>query len=301
MTCVGSKTALLRGAFSSPAVLNVASQRNFATLKDLSIRLKSVKNIQKITKSMKMVAAAKYARAERELKAARPYGEGAQSLYNNLELSDKTPKKPEHLLILMTSDRGLCGAVHSNIARQVKADMREKPAERNIKMICVGDKSKALMGRFFPQNVLLSINEVGRRPPSFEDAATLAQAVLNSGYKFDQADIYYNRFKTVVSYSTLKLPVFSLDTLSSSEKLTLYDSLDSDVIQSYLEFSMASLMYFAMKESACSEQSSRMTAMDGASKNAGEMINKLTLYFNRTRQAVITRELIDIVIGASAL
>jgi len=303
-TCVaivGSKAAILRGAFSSPAVFNATTQRNFATLKDLSIRLKSVKNIQKITKSMKMVAAAKYARAERELKAARPYGEGAQKLYQNLELDEKTPKKPEHLLVLMTSDRGLCGAVHSNIVRQVKVDMREKPADRNIKMICVGDKSKALVQRFFPQNILLSLNDIGRRPPTFEDAATLAQAILKSGYKFDQGEIYYNRFKTVVSYTTSKLPVFSLDTLSTTEKLYLYDSIDSDVIQSYLEFNLASLLYYAMKESACAEQSSRMTAMDGASKNAGEMIGKLTLYFNRTRQAVITRELIDIVIGASAL
>jgi len=250
---------------------------------------------------MKMVAAAKYARAERELKAARPYGVGAQSLYTNLELTDKTEKKPEHLMILMTSDRGLCGAVHSNIARQVKADMAVKPAERKVKMICVGDKSKALMQRFFPQNILLSVNEIGRRPPTFGDASILAQAILKSGYKFDQGDVYYNRFKTVVSYTTLKMPVFSLDTLSSAEKLTLYDSLDSDVLQCYLEYSMASLFYYALKECACSEQSSRMTAMDGASKNAGEMIGKLSLYYNRTRQAVITRELIDIVIGASAL
>jgi len=251
---------------------------------------------------MKMVAAAKYARAERELKAARPYGAGAQSLYANLDLTaEKAQKKPEHLMVLMTSDRGLCGAVHSNIARMVKLDMKDKPAELKVKMICVGDKSKAMMQRFYPQNILLSINEIGRRPPTFSDAAVLAQAILNSGYKFDQADVYYNRFKTVVSYTTLKMPVFNLETLAAAEKLTLYDSLDSEVLQSYLEYSMSSLLYYAMKECACSEQSSRMTAMDGASKNAGEMIGKLTLYFNRTRQAVITRELIDIVIGASAL
>jgi len=250
---------------------------------------------------MKMVAAAKYARAERELKAARPYGVGAQAVYKNLELTDKVQKKPEHLMVLISSDRGLCGAVHSNIARMVKADMKDKPNELNVKLVCVGDKSKALMQRFFPQNMLMSINEIGRRPPTFEDATTLAQAILASGYKFDQGDVYYNQFKSVVSYTTLKLPVFSVDTLSASEKLTLYDSLDSEVLQSYLEYSLASLLYFAMKEGACSEQSSRMTAMDGASKNAGEMIGKLALYYNRTRQAVITRDLIDIVIGASAL
>jgi len=250
---------------------------------------------------MKMVAAAKYARAERELKAARPYGQGAQALYTSLDLSEKTEKKPQHLMILMTSDRGLCGAVHSNIARMVKADMKEQPADRNVKMICVGDKSKAMMQRFHPTNILLSINEIGRRPPTFEDAATLAQAVMQSGYKFDQGDVYYNRFKTVVSYTTLRMPIFSLESLSAAEKLTLYDSLDSEVIQAYLEYSLASLLFYAMKECACAEQSSRMTAMEGASKNAGEMIGKLTLYYNRTRQAVITRELIDIVIGASAI
>ena len=107
--------------------------------------------------------------------------------------------------------------------------------------------------------------------------------------------------RSVVSYSTAELPLFSQAAVESAPKINLYDSIDSDVIQSYMEFSVASLLYFAMKEGACSEQSSRMTAMDNASKNAGEMIDKLTLTFNRTRQAVITRELIEIISGASAL
>lgn len=124
---------------------------------------------------------------------------------------------------------------------------------------------------------------------------------MNCGYEFTDGKIFYNRFRSVVSYQVSNLPVFSLKTVESAEKLPVYDSLDSDVIQSYLEFSLASMLFFTFKEGACSEQSSRMTAMDNASKNAGEMIDKLTLTFNRTRQAVITRELIEIISGAAAL
>jgi len=124
---------------------------------------------------------------------------------------------------------------------------------------------------------------------------------LNSGYKFDEGEILFNRFKSVVSYQTSKLPIIPIDTIKANEKLFAYDSIDDDVLQSYTEYSLAQLIYYAMKESATSEQSSRMTAMDGASKNAGEMIDKLTLQFNRTRQAVITRELIEIISGAACV
>lgn len=124
---------------------------------------------------------------------------------------------------------------------------------------------------------------------------------MNCGYDFTEGKIFYNKFRSVVSYKVANLPMYSLKTVEAAEKLPVYDSLDSEVIQSYLEFSLASMLFFTMKENACSEQSSRMTAMDNASKNAGEMIEKLTLTFNRTRQAVITRELIEIISGAAAL
>lgn len=138
-------------------------------------------------------------------------------------------------------------------------------------------------------------------PPSFLDAAKLANEVMNLKYEFTDGKIIYNKFRSVVSYAVTDLPLFSLKSVESAPKLAVYDSLDSDVIQSYMEFSLASMLFYAMKEGACSEQSSRMTAMDNASKNAGEMIDKLTLTFNRTRQAVITRELIEIISGAAAL
>ncbi|KAG8237421.1 hypothetical protein J437_LFUL017269 [Ladona fulva] len=273
--------------------------RGMATLKAISMRLKSVKNIQKITQSMKMVSAAKYSRAERELKMARPIGEGAQSFYEKAEVTPPETEKPQKLIVAISSDRGLCGAIHSSVGRIIKADLAEN--KENTKVVCVGDKSRAILQSLYGKNFLFCCNEIGRKPPTFQDAAKLTNEILKSGYEFTSGKIIYNRFKTVVSYNTTELPLFSLTAVNAAPKLSVYDSLDSEVVQSYLEFSIASLLFYAMKESACSEQSSRMTAMDNASKNAGEMIDKLTLTFNRTRQAVITRELIEIISGASAL
>jgi len=273
-------------------------QRGMATLKAISIRLKSVKNIQKITQSMKMVSAAKYTRAERELKQARPYGEGSKQFYEKAEIATAPTEESKKLYLAITSDRGLCGAVHTGVARQIRFDINADP---NIKVICVGDKSRAILQRLYSKNIIMVANEIGRLPPQFLDAAKLANEVMNCGYEFTDGKIIYNKFKSVVSYGVADIPIFSLKSVESAEKLPVYDSLDADVIQCYLEFSMASLLFYTMKEGACSEQSSRMTAMDNASKNAGEMIDKLTLTFNRTRQAVITRELIEIISGASAL
>jgi len=150
-------------------------------------------------------------------------------------------------------------------------------------------------------NIIAQVGEVGRKPATFEDAARIASFILNCGVDFGTGKIVYNRFRTVVSYDTLEVPIHTASAISGAEKIDVYDSVDADVVQSYMEYSLASLLFFTMKEGACSEQSSRMTAMDAASKNAGEMIDKLTLTYNRTRQAVITGELIEIISGAAAV
>lgn len=281
------------------ATLQAQQQRGMATLKTISLRLKSVKNIQKITQSMKMVSAAKYSRAERDLKAARPYGLGAQQFFEKTEIQNDEKAEQKKLYIAMTSDRGLCGAVHSGVARFIRNEMNKDSS--NTKIICIGDKSRAILSRLFGKEILFVANEIGRLPPTFIDASRIAHEVIKCGYEFTEGSIVYNKFKSVVSYQCSTLPIFSSPTVEKSDKLAVYDSLDADVVQSYLEYSLASLVFYTMKESACSEQSSRMTAMDNASKNAGEMIEKLTLTFNRTRQAVITRELIEIISGAAAL
>jgi F-type H+-transporting ATPase subunit gamma len=270
--------------------------RGMATLKAISMRLKSVKNIQKITQSMKMVSAAKYTKAERELKQARPYGEGAKAFYEKAEVAAEGEVK-QKMIIAVTSDRGLCGACHTQVARSIRTELCDDPSPTTV--ICVGDKSRAILQRVFGKNIAVVANEIGRKPPTFLDASKIAQEA--SKQEYTSGKIVFNKFKSVVSYSTSEMPLFSNDAVAAAPKLGVYDSLDSDVIQSYQEFTLASLLYYAMKEGACSEQSSRMTAMDNASKNAGEMIDKLTLTFNRTRQAVITRELIEIISGAAAL
>ncbi|MED6265923.1 ATP synthase subunit gamma, mitochondrial [Characodon lateralis] len=276
--------------------------RNMATLKDITIRLKSIKNIQKITKSMKMVAAAKYARAERQLKPARVYGTGALALYEKADIKAPEEKAAKHLIVGVTSDRGLCGAIHSGVAKTIKSEIANLTgAGKEVMVINVGDKLRGLLYRTHGKHILMNCKEVGRKPPNFGDASIIAAELLNSGYEFDQGSIIFNRFRSVISYKTDRKPVFSIDTVASSENMGIYDDIDADVLRNYQEFALVNIIYLALKESSTSEQSARMTAMDSASKNASEMIDKLTLTFNRTRQAVITKELIEIISGAAAL
>jgi F-type H+-transporting ATPase subunit gamma len=271
-----------------------------ATLREISNRLKAVTNIQKITKSMKIVSQAKFARAQRGLKSARAYGEGAGAFYECAEVT-QDPKKPDHLIIAMSSDRGLCGGIHSNIFKAIRNNRANKPAGTNIKLVAIGDKQRGLLGRYWKDDMLMHFADVGKKPPSFADASLIAQSILDCGFDFDHGELYYNVFKTVVSYKTTVMPIYNAEAAANAEKIGIYDSIDEEVMRSYNEFSFASLIFFALKEGTCSELSSRMTSMEAASKNAGEMIDKLAMLYNRKRQSVITTELIEIISGAAAL
>ena len=194
----------------------------------------------------------------------------------------------------LTSDRGLAGAVHSSICKNIRQTLHDKIAAGenldNVKILCVGDKSRAFMARFFPKQLIMVGSEIGRLPPTFNDAAKIANAIMTCGHEFDSGHLLYNYYKSVVSYDTTDIPIFSQGTatnhrftqgrfqllfflpeaVTGAEKVSVYDSLDADVIQSYMEYSLASLIFYALKEGATSEQSSRMTAMDNSSKNAGK-------------------------------
>ena len=141
-----------------------------------------------------------------------------------------------------------------------------------------------LFFRLFAKNILAVGSEIGRLPPQFGDASKIASAILNSGFEFDAGKMYFNEFKSVVSYNTKEMPIYSLNAVNSADKLSVYDSLDADVLQSYMEYSLASLIYYCLKEGACSEQSSRMTAMDNSSKNAGtyfQILRTILKYLER--------------------
>merc|ERR1712072_1493791 len=217
---------------------NVQPARGMANLKAIAIRLKSVKNIQKITQSMKMVSAAKYARAERDLKAARPYGAGAQAFYEQAKVGEDPEGAPapagKELYVALTSDRGLCGGIHSSICKTIRNELLEKPSLDNVGIICVGDKSRAQLGRLFSQNIICVGSEIGRLPPQFGDAAKIASQIMTCGFQFDLGKAYFNKFKSIVSYQTTELPLYTLDTVKAAPNLALYDSVDDDVLQSYL-------------------------------------------------------------------
>merc|ERR1711909_22311 len=172
--------------------LQCQQQRGMANLKIIGMRLKSVKNIQKITQSMKMVSAAKYARAERELEPTRPYGEGAQAFYEKAEVAP-LEDKPTKLLVAVSSDRGLCGAIHSSICKHIKA------TDGNIAIVCIGDKSRAQLQRTHADSILIQVGEIGRLPASFADAGAIATEILNTGVDCGSGTLVYNKFKSVVS------------------------------------------------------------------------------------------------------
>uniref|UniRef100_A0A8C0H8Y6 F-ATPase gamma subunit n=1 Tax=Chelonoidis abingdonii TaxID=106734 RepID=A0A8C0H8Y6_CHEAB len=201
-------------------------------------RLKSIKNIQKITKSMKMVAAAKYARAERELKPARVYGVGSLALYEKAEIKVAEDKK-KHLIIGVSSDRGLCGAIHTSVAKAIKTEISTlSDAGKEVMVVGVGDKLRGLLQRTHSNHFLVTFKEVGRKPPSFGDASVIALELLNSGYEFDEGSVIYNRFRSVISYKTDEKPFYSLDTVAGAESISIYDDIDADVLRNYQEFTL---------------------------------------------------------------
>eukprot|EP00051_Salpingoeca_urceolata_P026662 m.478106 g.478106 ORF g.478106 m.478106 type:complete len:299 (-) comp21035_c0_seq1:188-1084(-) len=276
----------------------VAAVRGMATLKEISTRLKSVTSIQKITKSMKMVSTAKFSRAQEALMAVRATGPASSALIEKSALAEaEAPEK--QLYIAISSDRGLCGAIHSGIAKAVKASLAESNAP--IKLAVVGDRSRSILQRTNAQDLVVSASDAGKKPPTFSDAAIVAQEVLSNPTEWDRATIYYNHFKSMVSYEVTTKPVYNGEALDGKEELSLFDELDADTLKSYSEFTLAQSLYYAMLESSAAEFSARMNSMENASNNAGDMISALQLTFNRTRQAVITRELIEIISGAAAL
>nr|XP_021202812.1 ATP synthase subunit gamma, mitochondrial isoform X2 [Bombyx mori] len=268
-----------------------------------------------------------FTKAERELQAARPFGYGPRKFYESSRLikaavdskdkkdaaavpepvqekpeDQEAQKKLKRIYIAMTSDRGLCGGVHSGVARRIRREMTARNAEGTThKLVCVGDKARALLRRAYSTSMLVTVKDIGRIAPVFADASLMATAIAESGFTYDVGEIYYNKYFTAVKYEMSIVPFFSKIRIESAPNMTAFDDVDDDQLECYAEWTLAALLYYALKQGAASEQSARMAAMDNATKNASEMIRKLTLLFNRTRQAVITRELIEIISGAAAL
>ncbi len=297
------------------------------SLKDLRTRIASVKSTQRITAAMKMVAAAKLRRAQEQAIAARPYAERMNRML--CSLADSTAKMDgapgmlagtgsdaRQLLLVMTTDRGLCGAFNANILRAVRHRIAELEAEgKQAKLFVVGRKGVGVLRRHYDSLILDSVEEVAKPVPSFAAAASIAErlAELFEAGEFDVCTMIYNRFVSALTQEVTPQPLIPCgpppgdDAAGEQREETDQDASyefepeEQEILAALLPRNLSVQIYRAMLESFASEQGARMTAMDNATRNAGEMIDKLTLNYNRTRQAFITKELIEIISGAEAL
>lgn len=294
------------------------------SLKEYRLRIRSVRSTQKITKAMKMVAAAKLRRAQEQAQAARPYAERMErmlaSLASNVRgmagapaLLAGTGSDQRHLVVVATSDRGLCGSFNSSIVREARRVVRGLIANgKEVRILCVGRKGRDQLRRDFASLIVGTIDEVGRKKLAFGDAVRVTDrvAAMFAAGEFDVATVVYNRFKSAISQIVtvqqlipLPPPAEAPVEAKDGEAKAIYEFEPSEerILAELLPRNLRVQMFRALLENAASEQGARMTAMDNASRNAGDMINDLTQSYNRQRQAVITKELIEIISGADAL
>ena len=290
-----------------------------ASLDDLKKRISSVKSTQKITKAMKMVAASKLRRAQESAEKGRPYSDKMNKIILNLSngISDKenSPKllagsgdDKVHLCIVMTSDRGLCGGFNTNIIKKAKSYFQKIQNEGKIlKIITVGSKGYDQLKRTYKDNIIEKISFKESKNANYFDADKVGKVIINKFEKkeFDICTIFYNQFKNVITQIPQEQQIIPLKASeiegNSSEDSYEFEPEEDEILSNLLPKNISTQIFKAMLENSASEQGSRMSAMDNATRNAGEMVDKLTIQYNRSRQAAITKELIEIISGAESL
>ncbi len=298
------------------------------SLKDLKNRIISVKSTRKITSAMKMVAASKLRRAQEKAESARPYGERMgrmlATLASNADLSDMaspliagTGKNDTVLLIVVTSDRGLCGAFNASVVREARRRIRDFENDgKKVVVMCAGRKGRDLLRRDHAKKIVHSVEHIGKLIDGYTAATMIANKVagmLDAG-EFDVAHIVYNRFKSAISQIVTTRQIVPVEVAKADPSnlkaevpgamhaiYELFEPAQDVILGRLLPRNLAVQIYGALLESGAGEQGARMTAMDNATRNAGDMIDRLTLNYNRSRQAYITKELIEIISGAEAL
>ena len=292
------------------------------SLKDLRTRINSVRATQKITRAMQMVASAKLRRAQEAAEAARPYGTRMERVIANLSggmggrpdapvLLVGTGRDQTHLIVVATADRGLAGGFNSSIVRLARERIAAlHGAGRTVKILCVGKKGRDMLRRQYGDLIIETIDFTGVRSIGFSDAQRIADRILGlfAEGAFDVATLFFARFRSVISQVPTaqqiipaSVPEGAGQPVDLGGAVYEYEPDEADILRELLPRNLAVQVFTALLENAASEQGARMSAMDNATRNAGEMIERLTLTYNRTRQAVITKELIEIVSGAEAL
>ncbi len=290
-----------------------------ASLDDLKKRIASVKSTQKITKAMKMVAAAKLRKAQESAEKGRPYSEKMNNIILNLSsgVSDKenapkllsgTGNDKVHLCVVMTSDRGLCGGFNSNIIKKAKSYFSKILSEgKELKIITVGSKGNDQLKRMYGDKIIENISFKESKNANYFDADKVGKIVIDKfeSSEFDICTIFYNQFKNVITQIPQAQQIVPLNSEDSedntSEESYEFEPDEDEILSNLLPKNISTQIFKAMLENSASEQGSRMSAMDNATRNAGEMVDKLTIQYNRSRQAAITKELIEIISGAESL
>lgn len=290
-----------------------------ASLKELKDRIASIKSTQKITKAKKMVAAAKLRRAQMAAEAARPYADRMEKVMaslatkvsideNSSKLLAGTGKLETHLLVVATSDRGLCGAFNANIVKEARLKAEKLIAEgHKVLFYMVGRKGIPIIKRFYPGQILKHFDTSNVKAPGYEEAKAIAAdlTVLIEEGKYDVAHLFYGKFRSaLVQEPTVQqiIPVaVNNGAVSESEGAVDYEPDEEEILAELLPRNLTTQIFGALLENNASEQGASMTAMDNATRNAGDLIENLTIVYNRSRQAAITTELIEIIAGAEAL
>jgi F-type H+-transporting ATPase subunit gamma len=287
-----------------------------ASLKDMRVRIAATKATQKITKAMQMVAASKLRRAQVAAEAARPYAERMSKVLGSIAAavagSDSAPKllagtgnDHVHLLVVCTAERGLCGPFNSSIVRLARERINSLVGQgKEVKILCVGRKGQEQLRRVYGKLIIETIELRGIKQIGFEQAEMVAKKIVTlfDGGEFDVCTLFFSRFKSVIAQiptaQQIIPPVFETAEASAAYE---YEPEEDEILAELLPRNLSVQVFRALLENAASEQGARMSAMDNATRNAGEMIRKQTLTYNRTRQAMITKELIEIISGAEAL
>ena len=289
-----------------------------ASLDDLKKRIASVKSTQKITKAMKMVAAAKLRKAQESAEKGRPYSEKMNNVILNLSsgISDKenapkllagTGQEKVHLCVVMTSDRGLCGGFNSNIIKKAKSYFSKILDEnKELKIITVGSKGNDQLKRIYGDKIIENISFKESKNANYFDADKVGKIIIEKfeAGEFDVCTIFYNKFKNVITQIPQAQQIIPLNdegNENSSDESYEFEPDEDEILSNLLPKNISTQIFKAMLENSASEQGSRMSAMDNATRNAGEMVDKLTIEYNRSRQAAITKELIEIISGAESL
>mgnify|MGYP001276454652 FL=1 len=290
------------------------------SLDDLKKRIKSVKSTQKITKAMKMVAAAKLRKAQENAEKGRPYSEKMQNIILNLTKSIENPENAPKLLVgtgqdktylcvVLTADRGLCGGFNSNICKLAKANFKEILNEgKNLKIITVGSKGLDQIKREYEKFIIKKFSFKEKKQVSYKEADIIGNEIISLFNKneFDKCILFYNNFKNVITQIPQAQQIIPAENknadLKKNDTLSYEFEPDEDeILEDLLPKNISTQVFKAFLENAASEQGSRMTAMDNATRNAGDLVDKLTINYNRSRQASITKELIEIISGAESL